>query len=271
MVAEQVNIKGFSRAGIKAVRLNVKDFLPQRADEATPFLSIEEPRLSVTLKQLQTTRQPIIDQNVISGHSVEDESERFTSLSKVILHHMLSMTEGESHALVQSFIHTACGYEMWRHFKHSVLWMEVQGQGSTPTSKASWGSRNSAAEMLKHHSQWLQTIQEHETTHKTRISDDIKIASVVNSVRGQLVNHMLLNMNYASCHTTSTRLQTFLSTYVIQHMDINDTSPMRINQSNGFKGKKCKGKSKGPPQSKARAGESKDKESRIRSNSGVRI
>eukprot|EP00971_Amphidinium_carterae_P057365 1134162-Amphidinium_carterae.1 len=49
--------------------------------------------------------------------------------------------------------------------------------------------------MLKHYTQGLQTIQEYETTHKTRISDEIKIASVVDSVRGQLRNHMLLSMS----------------------------------------------------------------------------
>eukprot|EP00971_Amphidinium_carterae_P169570 3359404-Amphidinium_carterae.1 len=30
MVADQVTIKGLSRAGINAVRLNVKDFIPQK-------------------------------------------------------------------------------------------------------------------------------------------------------------------------------------------------------------------------------------------------
>eukprot|EP00971_Amphidinium_carterae_P220328 4373725-Amphidinium_carterae.4 len=38
-----------------------------------------------------------------------EESERFSSLSKVISHRLLSMTEG--HALVQSLIHSASGYE----------------------------------------------------------------------------------------------------------------------------------------------------------------
>eukprot|EP00971_Amphidinium_carterae_P312050 6202897-Amphidinium_carterae.1 len=125
MVAEQVMFKGLSRAGINAVRHNVKDFLPQElkrdrgefkawADEVMLFLSIEEPRLTGILKQLQTTRQPITDANVISGYSLDGESKRFTSLSKVILHRLLSMTEGESHVLVQSLIHTACGYEAWR-------------------------------------------------------------------------------------------------------------------------------------------------------------
>eukprot|EP00971_Amphidinium_carterae_P211773 4202392-Amphidinium_carterae.1 len=42
------------------------------------------------------------------------ESQRSISLSKVIPHRLLLMTEGVSHALVQSLIHTACGYEAWR-------------------------------------------------------------------------------------------------------------------------------------------------------------
>eukprot|EP00971_Amphidinium_carterae_P099247 1963147-Amphidinium_carterae.1 len=62
------------------------------------FLSIEEPRLTAILRQLQTTRQPITHQTVISGYNLDAESERFTSLNKVILHRRLSMTDGESHA-----------------------------------------------------------------------------------------------------------------------------------------------------------------------------
>eukprot|EP00971_Amphidinium_carterae_P227095 4504719-Amphidinium_carterae.1 len=63
------------------------------------FLSIEEPRLTAILKSLQTIRQPITHAAVISGYTLETESERFTSPSKVILPRLLSMTEGESHAL----------------------------------------------------------------------------------------------------------------------------------------------------------------------------
>eukprot|EP00971_Amphidinium_carterae_P042661 838525-Amphidinium_carterae.1 len=44
---------------------------------------------------------------IIGGYTLGAEAERFTSLSKVILHRLLSMTQGESHALVQSLIHTA--------------------------------------------------------------------------------------------------------------------------------------------------------------------
>eukprot|EP00971_Amphidinium_carterae_P008552 168703-Amphidinium_carterae.1 len=118
MAAEQVMFKGFNKAGINAVRLNVKDFLPQKfkgdrsqfkpwADEAMLFLSIEEARLTAILKNMQTTRQPITDADVIGGYTLEADSERFISLSKVILHCLLSMTEGESLALVQSLIHIA--------------------------------------------------------------------------------------------------------------------------------------------------------------------
>eukprot|EP00971_Amphidinium_carterae_P072612 1436116-Amphidinium_carterae.1 len=119
MVAEQVMFKGLNTAGINPIRLNVKDFLPHTqkfkgdqsqfkawADEVMLFLSIEEPRLTNILKQLQTIHQPITDANVISGYSLDAESERFISLSKVILLRLLSMIEGESHALVQSLIHT---------------------------------------------------------------------------------------------------------------------------------------------------------------------
>eukprot|EP00971_Amphidinium_carterae_P326225 6456902-Amphidinium_carterae.1 len=141
---------GLSRSGINATRLNVKDFLPQKfkawADEVMLFRSLEEPRLTDRLKQVQTICQPITDANVISGYSLDAESERLTSLNKVILHRLLSMTEGEG-------------------------------------------------EMFKHYTQWLQTIQKYETTHNNKINDDIKIALVVNSVIGQLRNHLLLNMN----------------------------------------------------------------------------
>eukprot|EP00971_Amphidinium_carterae_P350640 6491661-Amphidinium_carterae.1 len=102
-----------------------------------------------------------------------------------------------------------------------------------------------------------ETIQEYETTHNTKISDDIKIESVVNSVRGQLRNHLLLNMN----ETTSfddikkTIADFFQSTYVIQQthsggQGYQGHQPMEIDQINGFEGKngkKGKGKSKGPP------------------------
>eukprot|EP00971_Amphidinium_carterae_P047028 926082-Amphidinium_carterae.1 len=77
-LAKQVNDKGRSRAGINAVRLNVKDFLPQkfkgdrsqfkpRADEVMLFLSIEEPRRTAILGQLlQTICQPINGPSLIT-------------------------------------------------------------------------------------------------------------------------------------------------------------------------------------------------------------
>eukprot|EP00971_Amphidinium_carterae_P259196 5143668-Amphidinium_carterae.1 len=131
MVAEQVNTKGLNRAQINTVRLNVKDFLPQKFKR---------------------------DRNVIGGYTLEAESGRFIPLSNVILHRLLSMTEGESNALVQSLMHTACGYEAWRQ-------LNVQYYGGSVARHA--------GEMLKHNTQWLQTIQEYEATHKTKINDDI--------------------------------------------------------------------------------------------------
>eukprot|EP00971_Amphidinium_carterae_P182654 3624775-Amphidinium_carterae.1 len=98
--------------GICAVRRTGKgdkgQFKP-RADEVMLFLSIEEPRLTNVLKRLQTICAPITDLDVIAGSHLKQETERFASLSKVILHRLLSMTEGEGHALAQSLIHT----RMW--------------------------------------------------------------------------------------------------------------------------------------------------------------
>eukprot|EP00971_Amphidinium_carterae_P224471 4452961-Amphidinium_carterae.7 len=102
-----VSIKGLSRAQINAIRLKVKDFLPPKfkgdrsqfkpwADAIMLFLSIEEQRLTAILRQLQTLRQPITDGNVICGYYLEAEAEGFTSLSKVILRSLLSMTKGEN-------------------------------------------------------------------------------------------------------------------------------------------------------------------------------
>eukprot|EP00971_Amphidinium_carterae_P205291 4074576-Amphidinium_carterae.1 len=111
--------------------------------------------------------------------------------------------------------------------------------------------------MLKHYTQWLQTIQEYETTHNTKISDDIKILSVVNSVRGQLRNHLLLNMNETMSFDDikKTLADFFQSMYVIQQTNTGGQGyqghqPIEIDQINGCKGKKGKkgkGKSKGPP------------------------
>eukprot|EP00971_Amphidinium_carterae_P150546 2984221-Amphidinium_carterae.1 len=115
MVAEHVKFKGLSRAQINAIRLNVKDFLPQNfkgdrsqfkpwADEVMLFLSIEEPRLTNILRRLQTIRQPM-QMSLVDTHW--KQSRRDSSLST--LHRLLSMTKGESHA---SFI-LLCGYEAW--------------------------------------------------------------------------------------------------------------------------------------------------------------
>eukprot|EP00971_Amphidinium_carterae_P138755 2749712-Amphidinium_carterae.2 len=107
------------------------------------------------------------------------------------------MTEGESHALAQSLIHTVCGYETWRQLNVHYYGRSVTRQYAnlrhilSPT----WANHNSASEMFKHYIPWLQTIQEYEWTRKTGISDDIKIASIVNSIRGQLKNHLLQSMD----------------------------------------------------------------------------
>eukprot|EP00971_Amphidinium_carterae_P304318 6047551-Amphidinium_carterae.1 len=74
---------------VNAVRLNVKEFHTQRfwADEVTQFLSIQEKRLTAVLKHLHTS-------------SVD------TSL--------MQRQNDSHHALVQSLIHTGCGYKAWR-------------------------------------------------------------------------------------------------------------------------------------------------------------
>eukprot|EP00971_Amphidinium_carterae_P203154 4031645-Amphidinium_carterae.1 len=74
------------------------------------FLSIEEPRLTPFLHQLQTIRQRVTDEDVINEADLQAETETFKSLSKIIPHRLLSMTEGEPHALVQS-IHTSHTYK----------------------------------------------------------------------------------------------------------------------------------------------------------------
>eukprot|EP00971_Amphidinium_carterae_P083366 1649863-Amphidinium_carterae.1 len=138
MVTEQVMFKGLNKASINAVGLNVKDFLPQKfkgnrsqfkpwADEVMPFLRIEELRLTAILKSLRTTRQPITDADVIGGHTLEAGLERFICLSRVTL----SMTEGESHALVQSLIHTSYGYEAWRQLNIQYYGGSVARQFAT--------------------------------------------------------------------------------------------------------------------------------------------
>eukprot|EP00971_Amphidinium_carterae_P015135 298917-Amphidinium_carterae.1 len=76
-----------------------------------------------------------------------------------------------THALIQSLIHTACGYEEWRQLNVQYYGGSVARQFTTlklilpPTL----GNHSSAGEMLKHNTQWLQTIQEYETTNKTKI------------------------------------------------------------------------------------------------------
>eukprot|EP00971_Amphidinium_carterae_P155995 3092608-Amphidinium_carterae.1 len=137
--------KGTQQSRHQRNRLNVKDFLPQKfkgdrgqfkawANEVMLFLNNEEPRLTGILKQLQTIRQPITDANVISGYNVETESERFTSLSKVILHRLLSMTEAWRQLNIQYY-----GGSVARQYTNLKLIL-------SPT----WGNYSSAGEMLKH-------------------------------------------------------------------------------------------------------------------------
>eukprot|EP00971_Amphidinium_carterae_P223248 4429814-Amphidinium_carterae.2 len=65
------------------------------------------------------------------------------------------MTEGESHALVQSLIHTTCGYEAWRQLNTKYYGGSVAKQDTnlklilSPT----WVNHNSAGEMFKHYTQ----------------------------------------------------------------------------------------------------------------------
>eukprot|EP00971_Amphidinium_carterae_P334135 6469228-Amphidinium_carterae.1 len=63
-------------------------------------MSIEEPRMSPILKRLQTIRQQITDRDVIQGvDGLEQEADRFVSLSRILLHRLLSCTTGEPHSL----------------------------------------------------------------------------------------------------------------------------------------------------------------------------
>eukprot|EP00971_Amphidinium_carterae_P045382 892962-Amphidinium_carterae.2 len=101
--------------------------------------------------------------------------------------------------------------------------------------------------MLKHYTQWLQTIQEYETIHKTRINNNIKTASVVNTIADFF----------------------FQSTKVIRQTNSGGQGyqghqPLEIDQINGFKGKKGKGKSKGPPvKGKGKGKKGKGKQNQI--------
>eukprot|EP00971_Amphidinium_carterae_P126187 2499639-Amphidinium_carterae.2 len=81
------------------------------------FLSSEEPRLTTILKKLQTIHNPITDWNAITGSNLEVETERFTSLSKVILHRLLSMI---------------CGYETWRQLSIKYFGGSVARQYTNP-------------------------------------------------------------------------------------------------------------------------------------------
>eukprot|EP00971_Amphidinium_carterae_P330242 6463172-Amphidinium_carterae.2 len=181
MGAEQVKLKELNRAQINAIRLNVKDFLPQKfegdhgqfkswADEVMFFLSIEEPRLTNILKRLQTIRQPITDANVIGGYTLEAESDSSLSARSSYT----GYCQGQ-----KSLIHTACGYVAWRQLNIQYYGGSVARQYTnlrlilSPT----WGNHSSAGKMLKHCTQWFQMIQEHEPTHKAKISEDFKIAS----------------------------------------------------------------------------------------------
>eukprot|EP00971_Amphidinium_carterae_P311624 6193767-Amphidinium_carterae.2 len=59
------------RAQVNAVRLNVKDFLPQKfKGKRSQF----KPWADEDMLHLQTIRQPITDQNVISGYNLEADA-----------------------------------------------------------------------------------------------------------------------------------------------------------------------------------------------------
>eukprot|EP00971_Amphidinium_carterae_P117827 2333933-Amphidinium_carterae.3 len=114
---------------------------------------------------------------------------------------------------------------------------------------------------------------EYETTHNTSINEDIKIASVVNTVRGQLRTHLLLNMTDDDIKNTMADF--FQSTYVIQQTHSGGHGhqghqPMEIDQINGFKGKKGK-KSQTTLHTKGKARARKAKANNIRSSSGVTV
>eukprot|EP00971_Amphidinium_carterae_P258365 5128116-Amphidinium_carterae.3 len=119
-----------------------------------------------------------------------------------------------------------------------------------------------------------------------RINDDIKIVSVLNSVKGELRNHLLLKMDDTTPFddVKESIADFFQSTYVIQQtrsggQGYQGHQPMEIDQINGFKRKKGKQRKVGKEkesqkvlQSKARAMASqKVKESRVRSSSGLRV
>eukprot|EP00971_Amphidinium_carterae_P180243 3574958-Amphidinium_carterae.2 len=161
-------------------------------------LTIEEPELTNILRHLQTTHLPINDADVIGGYRLEAESARFISFSKVILHRFLSVTQGESHALAQSLIHTSCGSEAWPRLDiqfcggslarqytnlrltvtHTVTyWGKLQQRRHDAQALHSVASLGKSQQCrrdarLKHYTQWLQTTQECETTHKTRINNE---------------------------------------------------------------------------------------------------
>eukprot|EP00971_Amphidinium_carterae_P045864 902328-Amphidinium_carterae.1 len=72
---------------------------------------------------------------------------------------------------------------------------------------------------MKQYTNWLQLIQEYGTQTGRAIDDEIKIATIINHVKGPLRNHLLLNMDDVTTFNDVKKKITdhFQSTYDVSH------------------------------------------------------
>eukprot|EP00971_Amphidinium_carterae_P156841 3109154-Amphidinium_carterae.1 len=167
------------------------------------FLMVAEQR-SQDHKHTQNFRPlvPIAGLDFTSGSHLEQETERFISLSKVILHRLLSLTEGESHALAPSL--------MW------IPTMET-AEHSVPCRFSSKATHEPHTHLVtdlgqSHHA--MQVRRTNTTPSGCRQPKGMRLLAMQRSqmtsrlhqssiVRGQPRKHLLLNMEGSGCHLQS--------------------------------------------------------------------
>eukprot|EP00971_Amphidinium_carterae_P287199 5701165-Amphidinium_carterae.1 len=105
---------------------------------------------------------------------------------------------------------------------------------------------------MKQYTNWLQLIQEYEIQTGRSIDDEIKIATVINQVKGPLRNHLLLNIDDVTTFNDVKKkiVDYFQSAYDVSHQHHGKHShqgpaPMEIDQINGVEKKQRRRKKEG--------------------------
>eukprot|EP00971_Amphidinium_carterae_P350037 6491353-Amphidinium_carterae.2 len=184
------------------------------------------------------------------NENINNRPKRLNDASNFLNYILLHTTKGEPNLLVRRLMRTSSGLETWRQLyaKYAGGHRHRQIQLLQGILHPQWLESPSA--FISEYYNWLEDIAQYAIETTDAISEPIKIAVVLQHIKGPLVQHLKLNISAESKWST---VHDIIVNYYISVYSGEVTSSTSANQINNKKkpwkgkGKDKYGKGKGPP------------------------